>query len=257
MAEVAYSQRRDEELQVLGQLLESTKRYEFIGAYYRGLAAFKSGGGDLSYTQRLFEQASEFAPAQYRARAILALGAVGWYRGDINAQLQHCLSALRIEQADYYTRIEARRHVALIHSLEGDHHRAVEQLEALYPITRHFARVNPRLYFDLLNSLAVEYVECGRIQDAEAAIRPVLISPLAQSIKEYKETAAEIAEQQSSKAIIVVALPADAPDESEERPRPLTLSEPLTPARLPLAPPSPMPARLLTCAPIHGPPFRT
>ncbi|MFL6275002.1 MAG: hypothetical protein ACJ74G_07290, partial [Blastocatellia bacterium] len=137
------------------------------------------------------------------------------------------------------------------------HHRAVEQLEVLYPIARHFACVNPRLYFDLLNSLAVEYVGCGRIQEAEAAIRPVLVSPLARTIKEYRETAAEIAEQQSSKAIIVVALPQDAPDESEEGPRPLTLSEPLTPARLPLAPPSPMPARLLTCAPIHGPPFRT
>ncbi|MFL6275130.1 MAG: hypothetical protein ACJ74G_07955, partial [Blastocatellia bacterium] len=126
MAEVAYSQKCDEELQVLGQLLQSTKRYEFIGAYYRGLATFKSGGGDLSYAQRLLEQASEFAPAQYRARAMLSLSAVGWYRGDIDAQLQHCLRALRIEQADHYTRIEASRAVALIHSLEGDHHRAVE-----------------------------------------------------------------------------------------------------------------------------------
>ncbi|HKQ09241.1 MAG TPA: hypothetical protein VJ464_29230 [Blastocatellia bacterium] len=253
MAEVAYSQRCDEELQVLGQLLELTKRYKFIGAYYRGLAALKSGSGDFNHAQWLLEQAAEFAPARYRARAILSLGAVEGYRGDISTRLQHLVRALSIEQADHYTRIEASRSVALIHSLEGDHHRAVEQLESLYPIARHFARVNPRLYFDLLNSLAVEYAECGRIQEAEAAIRPALVSPLAQTIKEYRETAAEIAEQQSSKAIIAVALPPDAPDEAEERPRPLNFSEPLTPARLPLAPPSPIPARLLTCAPIRAP----
>src|SRR5205085_9087070 len=35
---------------------------------------------------------------------------------------------------------------------------------------------------------------------------------------------------------------------------PLIYSEPLAPARLPVAPPSPLLARLLTCAPIHGPP---
>ena len=255
MAEVAYSQRRDEELQVLGQILELTKRYKFIGAYYRGLAALKSGSGDFSHAQLLLEQAAEYAPARYRARAILSLGAVEGYRRNISARLQYLVHALSIEQADHYTRIEASRSVALIHSLEGDHHRAVEQLEALYPIARHFARVSPRLYFDLLNSLAVEYAQCGRIQEAEAAIRPALVSPLARSIKEYKETAAEIAEQQSAKAIIVVALPQDAPDESEERPRPLIFSEPFTPARLPLAPPSPTAARLITCAPIRAPTY--
>ncbi|MEN3335052.1 MAG: hypothetical protein V7641_4417 [Blastocatellia bacterium] len=255
MAEVAYSQKRNEELQSLGQLLELTKRYKFIGVYYRGLAALESGSGDLNNAQRLLERASEFAPSQYRARATLSLGAIEWYRGNIHAQLQHCLRALRVEQADYYTRIEASRAVALIHSLEGNHQRAVEQLESLHPIARHFARGNPRLYFDLLNSLAVEYAECGRIEEAEAAIRPVINSPLARSIAEYRQTAAEIAEQQSSRAIIVVAIPPDAPDELEERPRTLIHSEPPAPVRLPLAPPSPIPMRLLTCAPIHGPPF--
>ena len=255
MAEVACSQRHINELQSLGQLLESTQRYRFIGTYYRGLAALKFGRGDLSYAQGLLEQASEFAPAQYKAKAILSLSGIEKYRGNISGQLQHCLRAQRIEQADYYTRIEASRAIALIHSFEGEHRRAVEQLEALHPIVRHFARVNPRLYFDLLNSLAVEYAECGRVEEAKAAIRPVITSPLARSIEEYKQTAAEIVAQQSSKAIIVVAIPPTAPDDLEDRPRTLIYSEPLTLMRLPLAPPSPIPARLLTCAPIHGPPL--
>lgn len=255
MADVAFSQRRYGTLQLLGQALELNRRYKFTGAYYRGLATYGLGGGDLTQAQWLFEQASEYAPAQYRARATLALGAVEGYRGNISAELQHYERALSIEQADYYTRIETSRAVALLHSLEGDHLRAVEHLEALHPVTRHFARLNPRLYFDLLNSLAVEYAACGRIEEAAAAIRPVIVSPLAQSIEEYRQTAEEIAAQQPARTIVAVALPQTETDAPEERP-PLIIRHPISsPLRLPLAPPSPTPARLLTCAPIHGPPF--
>lgn len=256
MADVAYSQKRNDELQVFGQLLELNKRHKFIGTYYRGLAVLRSGSGDLNHAQQLLEQASEYAPVLYRARAILSLGAVEGYRGNISAELPHYERVQRIEQADYYTRIEASRAVALIHSLAGDHRRAVKQLEALHPLVRHFARVNPRLYFDLLNSLAVEYAECGRIEEAEAAIRPVIISPLAQSVGEYRETAAEIAAQRSSRTAVTVSLPQDETEAPEERPRlPIQHRIP-SPIRLPVAPPSAIPAHLLTCAPIHGPPFQ-
>jgi hypothetical protein len=255
LADVAYSQKRNDELQIFGQLLELNSRYKFIGTYYRGLAALRSGSGDLNCAQRLLEQASEYAPVRYRARSILSLGAIEGYRGNISAELPHYGRVQRIEQADYYTRLEASRAVALVHSLEGDHQRAVKQLEALYPIAQHFARVNPRLYFDLLNSLAVEYTECGRLEEAEAAIRPAILSPLAQSIGEYRETAAEIAAQQSSKATVTVSLPQDETEAPEAPPRlPIQRRIP-SPVRLPVAPPSAIPARLLTCAPIHGPPF--
>jgi len=261
LAEVAYSQRRNEELEALGQILELTKQHRFIGAYYRGLAALKSGRGNLDKAHQLLEQASEFAPAQYKARAVLSLGAVEGYKGNVSARLQYHARALRIEQADYYTRLEASRAIALIRSVEGDHRRAVEQLEALYPIARHFSRVTPRLYFDLLNSLAVEYAECGRLDAAEAAIRPVILSPLAQSIEEYKQTAAEIAEQQPSKAMVAVALPeaeADLPvaDTAEQRPRLPIQHRFAAPRRLPFALPSPTLACLLICAPIRAPTAR-
>src|SRR6185295_14739433 len=108
---------------------------------------------------------------------------------------------------------------------------------------RHFARLNPRLYFDLLNSLAVEYAACGRIEEAAAAIQPVIVSPLAQSIEEYRQTAAEVAAQQPTRTIVAVALPQPETDAPEEHP-PLIIRHPISsPLRLPLAPPSLMPAR--------------
>jgi tetratricopeptide (TPR) repeat protein len=256
MANIAYAQRRNDELQLLGRLLELTKRYKFIGTYYRGLAIAESGSGDLIYGQRLLEQVSEFAPSQYRAKAALSLGAIEGVRGNITVELQHYARALRIEQADYYTRIEASRAIALIHSVEGDHRRAVEQLETLYPLARHLSRIAPRLYFDLLNSLAVEYAACGRIEEAVVAIRPVILSPLAQSIEEYKQTAAEIAEQQPSRAMVAVALPQPEADTVEQRPRLLIQHRLASPRRLPLALPSPTLARLFNCAPIRAPTAR-
>ncbi|MFL6214823.1 MAG: hypothetical protein ACJ74J_13145 [Blastocatellia bacterium] len=258
MADIAYAQRRNDELQLLGRLLELTKRYKFIGTYYRGLATLAPGRGDLIYEQRLLEQVSEFAPAQYRARAALSLGAIEGVRGNITVELQHYAQALQIEQADYHTRIEASRAIALIRSVEGDHRRAVEQLEALHPLARYVSRITPRLYFDLLNSLAVEYAACGRIEEAEAAIRPVILSPLAQSIEEYKQTAAEIAELQPSKAMVAVALPqaeteSTEADATEDRPPLLIQHRSSSPRRLPLALPSPTLACLLICAPIRAP----
>ena len=261
LANVAYAQKRNDELQLLGRLLGLSRRYRFIGSYYRGLAALESGKGDLDQAQQLFEQASEFAPAQYRAKAILSLGAIEGYRGNISIELRHYKRALQIEQADCYTRIETSRAIALLHSLEGAHRRAVEQLEALHPVTQHFARVNPRLHFDLLNSLAVEYAACGRVEDAKAAIRPVIASPLAQAIEEYRQTAQEIAEQQPSRVMVAVALPqAEAEpteaDAVEVHPRLLVQHRFESPRRLPFAPPPPTLACLLICAPIRAPTAR-
>src|SRR5438128_6215426 len=115
LANVAYAQKRNDELQLLGRLLGLSRRYRFIGSYYRGLAALESGKGDLDQAQQLFEQASEFAPAQYRAKAILSLGAIEGYRGNISIELRHYKRALQIEQADCYTRIETSRAIALLH----------------------------------------------------------------------------------------------------------------------------------------------
>lgn len=209
-AEVAHSLRRTSELELLSQQLKSINRFESIGAYYNGLAAITRG--DLWRARQLFEQAAEDAPARYKARAILSLGCIESYRGNIDDERRHYARALSIEQADHWTRIETARAVALLTSFEGDHLRAVELLESLYPIARHFARVSPRLHLDLLNSLAVEYAAIGQIEAAREAFKPVLQSALINSIAEYRETAQDLAASELRASAVIVK-------KSDARPR--------------------------------------
>jgi hypothetical protein len=204
LAEVAHVLRQTAELELLGQQLESIDRYNAIGIYYQGLARLRAGRGDLGAAEILFERASEHAQPEYRARAILSLAAVEGYRGNPEAERRHYARALSIEGADQWARIESARAVALLHSFEGDHSRALELLESIHPIARRSARTSPRLYLDLLNSLAVEYVECGRIEEAKETFKPVLRSTLINSIVEFRETAQSLAEAEQRAAAVIV-----------------------------------------------------
>lgn len=265
LAEVAHSLRQSDTLESLGQQLRSIARYESIGAYYRGLAAIRRAG-EIGRAQELFERASEHAPPRLRARAILSLGVVEGYRGDVDSERRHYAKALGVSDADHWTRIEAARAVAVLDSFEGDHRRAVALLESLYPVARQFKHVNPRLYFDLLNSLAVEYKECGQLEAAREVFKPVLRSALINRIDEFRETAREIREAEARP--IVVAVPAPQPEKlqapssafcgelnSSTRVHHLPVNSERSPIRAATAPASLVQSRVMGSAPIHGPPF--
>ncbi|MGA9771416.1 MAG: hypothetical protein WBV94_20450 [Blastocatellia bacterium] len=261
LADIAYNLRQINELELLGRKLKSIKGFEYIGAYYQGLAVENQGRGDLGQAQVLFEQAAAFAPGQFKARAILSLGAVEGYRGNTQKEAQYYARALSIDEADYYTRIETGRAVALLHALDGDHRRSIERLEAIYPLARRFAHANARLYLDVLNSLTVEYTDSGNLYAARQAFAPVIRSPLADSIQEYRETARELQEA-AHKTVVVTVLARS----SERRPqqkviirfqyvessarrgfiKPIIRRAPVVRSTV---------ERVATVAPIHAPPF--
>jgi hypothetical protein len=78
--------------------------------------------------------------------------------------------------------------VAVINSLEGNHQDALAVLENLFPIAHSMRRANPQVYYDYLNSFAVELTEAGRLQEAEQACRITLASPFANAYPEWRET---------------------------------------------------------------------
>jgi hypothetical protein len=81
---------------------------------------------------------------------------------------------------------------AVINGLEGNHRRAVVLLENLFPLANTVRSSQPHLYYDYMNSLAVELCEVGRMEEAKNVSRIVLASPFADAYPEWRETRDEI-----------------------------------------------------------------
>jgi hypothetical protein len=90
---------------------------------------------------------------------------------------------------DVSTTIRAHLGIAIYKSLEGFHQRALTDLENLYPLA-HYSQ--PVVFFDYLNSLAVELGEVGRKDEARNVSRIVLASPFAPAYPEWRQTAEDL-----------------------------------------------------------------
>ncbi|MFP5262380.1 MAG: hypothetical protein ACLGJB_10795 [Blastocatellia bacterium] len=207
-AQGAYDTRQLDTLALISQALADHTNYKPIAAYYLGLAQQNLGKGNLEQAERLFEFAADYAPAQFKAKALLALGAVSGYQGKIATELAFYSQTLKTAEADYWTRIETNRAVAFNYNLAGDYHAAIALLEQIAPIVRAFARINPRLYFDCLNNYAVNLHAVGRLREAAKLSALACASPLAATYHEWVETrndvAADLAEQEAQPIIIAV-----------------------------------------------------
>jgi hypothetical protein len=231
LAELAYGEREHLRLAQISDALSNHRCFEAIGAYYKGLAVMRSGKGDLHAARRLLEQAADYCPVNYRAKALLSLGAVAGYQGNVSTELNHYRDALDIQGQDISTRLELNRAVAFNYTEAGDYHKAIALLESLAPIAREAARINPRLYYDLLNNYAVNLRAVGRLREALYYATLITVSPLAQHIPEWTETKDEvsqaIAEQEAAPAIVVVPhLEREAEKESRGNSYPLIASLP-------------------------------
>jgi hypothetical protein len=82
--------------------------------------------------------------------------------------------------------------VGVINGIEGNHRDAVGLLENLLPLAHAMRAVQPHVYYDYLNSLAVELCAVGRLEEARNASRIVLASPFAGAYPEWRETHDEI-----------------------------------------------------------------
>jgi tetratricopeptide (TPR) repeat protein len=253
LADAAYFNRRYGELGHVSELLGCMHRYNSIAAYYQGIVA--QSKQNHNQATELFRYTLSTAPREYRSRALVSLGATDLLTGNLRAC--HYAQALRMADASMTTRFKAAFGISQVYALSGEHHRAIESLESIYPIARRLAALNPRLYYDALNSLAVEYAEVGRHEDARAAFKPVRNSFLFSTIAEFQETDREIQELDARPVIVAVSVP--------EPTRKvivamclLFLTARRSYAKQVLKPfTNPAPnttSRIVRCSPIHGPP---
>jgi len=176
------------------------KEYQLIGRYYLGwYACCSEGNFPPSLFENIFEQSKT-----YKAKSLITLGALAGARGDLETEMQYQKEALK--HSDLATSIRILKAIAIVKSKEGFHKSAVRSLQAVLPILR-FAR--PQVYYDTLNSLAVELGEVGRIEEASNISRIVLASPFAFAYPEWRETGQELALRgYKSRSVVSVLKPA-------------------------------------------------
>lgn len=171
--------------------------YKVIGQYYEALRLQRFGCGDVEQARRLLERVAGEAPLFYRVRAMQSLAANSRHKGDYRTAISLYYEADRIGARnriyDPYIIVGTPKMAAVISSLEGNHKGALAALEELFPIAHSMRRVRPQVYYDYLNSLAVELAVAGRLEEARSASRIALASPFASAYPEWRETSNDIA----------------------------------------------------------------
>jgi tetratricopeptide (TPR) repeat protein len=214
LAEQAYGLRQVDKLADLSEALLALplpRPYRSAARYFRGLELIRRG--DLDLAKSVLEAVAAEPPHRYTARAIESLGVLFQTRGDFESALKlymdaSCRAAEK-GSADFLTPIFAYRNVAVLKSVDGDHKAALAYLERMLPIARAIGSCHPAVYYDYLNSLAVELSELGRLQEAVRASRIAISSPIAAGYPEWRHTFDEIAHkrQRTSHSVVAVRQP--------------------------------------------------
>jgi hypothetical protein len=190
-AKQAIAFRQADRLNELGLMLSNLpiKEYQLIGQYYRAWSAYRSG----DMTRLVFEKVAEES-ATHRASALITLAALEARKG--NYELEYHFLIESVKYADSLsTAIRGHKGIAVIKAKEGYHQAALKDFKNLFPMIRH-ASVD--VYFDFLNSYAVELGEAGHKQEARNIIRHVVASPFAAFYPEWQETARDLKEPNRS-----------------------------------------------------------
>jgi tetratricopeptide (TPR) repeat protein len=209
-AEQAYLRRDLDALEEISRVLMNLPidAARQIGLYYHALTIKRKG--HLDEAQTLLETVADKAPLNYRARATQGLGANYHDKGQLNEALRFQLEALRMASDKtahgLQTTLLAHGEIAIVRSLDGDHHGALADLEKLWPLFYHVAKQNPFYFYVFNNELAVELGEAGRIEEAEAACKIALASPFASAYPEWAETRQELEAKRTSATPSVVAI---------------------------------------------------
>ena len=199
LAEHAHAVRQMDMLEQVSQILSSLglpRRYEAIAQYYQALCIHKFGHGNHEEAVRLLDSVASHAPIWYRLRAIQSLAGNFCRKGDYQIALSGYKEAQRFAMLnglyDPYSIVGTRKMIAAINGVDGNHRGALALLESLFPLAHHIRSSQPHVYYDYMNSLAVELGEVGRLEEAENVSRIVLASPYAGAYPEWRDTRDEI-----------------------------------------------------------------
>jgi len=134
----------------------------------------------------------------YKAQALLSRGTFDLAQGNPERALYFYTEGLKASPSisEY---IGLTRAIAVLKAQEGFHRLALREMEKLAPIIRH---AEPRLYYDFLNSYAVELVEGGRVYEAENVSAIAVSSPFGPYYPEWQETLSDVRSKRRQRSAI-------------------------------------------------------
>ena len=184
-----------------------------IGDYYEAFYLTRTGAFEES--ERNLEHALIYAPESYKAKSLLALSGLEERRNNFDDAVK-----LRIEASllnNPQVTLESQLGIAALMGIQGDHRYAAKHLERFLPLA--YAIGPSPVYFDFLNSYAVELSETERLQEASDVINKVIKSPYLSHFPNWPETEREIKQKcYSSKSIQAPLLLDEADDNVLEFP---------------------------------------
>jgi len=209
LAEQAHAFRQFDQLKELALMLSNLpiKSYRAIGHYFLAIATHRVANGNWDEAKRLLEPAVANAPDAYKVKATLSLGALFMRKGDFDSTLSYYGETIKSGLSA--ASLIATRGIATVKSIEGHHRSAIADLENVLPIIKY---APPHIYFDILNSYAVELGEVGRIAEAQNVCAITLASPFATAYPEFAQTRDELAAKRTAATPSVIAVPATAPE---------------------------------------------
>jgi hypothetical protein len=142
------------------------------------------------------------SPDAYKVKATLSLGALAFRREDFDSALYYYRETMKAGRLSAAS-LHAVKAISVIKAIEGSHRQAVRDLESVLPVSKY---APPHIYFDLLNSYAVELGEVGRKDEARSIMRLVLASPFAFAYPEWQQTAEGLKAANRS-SVVIDALP--------------------------------------------------
>ena len=181
------------------------KEYQHIGQYFLALSVHRNGKGDVDTAQNILNNVVDKLHSNYKAKAIFLLAAVSARKRDYDSELYYLNESLKI-RGTINIFITAQRGIAISKARAGYNNQALKELENLIPLLRY---LDPKSYYDYLNSYAVELGEVGRIEEAQNVCRITLASPFVFAYPEWRETWQDLALRgYKSRSVVPVLKPA-------------------------------------------------
>ena len=196
---VAHAFRQLEKVCELSTVLTNIpiKEYQLIGQYYLVWFACREKRYEVESLERIIDQTRT-----YKAQALITRAAFEGYKGNIDSEAYFYVEALKANPS-ISQRIDIMKSLAAVKAKEGFHKQSLSDFDNLLSVLKY---ADPLVYYDCLNSYAVELGEAGRKYEARNVIKHVLESPFIIAYPEWRETSQDLREPSKSFVAINISL---------------------------------------------------